>query len=292
MNGVQTSGYLFDKELIDFLVESEFHISVTIDGPADVHNFNRPAPKKKPSLQRVLATRDYIVEKQGSCGAIATVTKGNLGHEAEILDFYRSLGIRYFHSNPYIYCDAHRVRDKAIALTNEEYASYFIRQFNAWFGGGSESPTPLILEYILATAAAGGSPHGALCAFGGSCLTNYVTIVPNGDAYPCARLAGMSNMRLGNIRESPLRDILSAESPQMRNLIEDRLVALNDCERQDCPHLSLCNGGCPYYSFVASGGKNIRSRDWACEGKTMVFDYLTGIVSDMKAHQGSTQSTL
>src|ERR1035437_2478993 len=60
-NVVQTSGYLLDKELIDYLVENEFRISVTIDGTREVHNFNRPANGGKPSFDKKLETRKKIV---------------------------------------------------------------------------------------------------------------------------------------------------------------------------------------------------------------------------------------
>lgn len=285
-NCVQTSGYLFDKDLIDFFVENHFRISLTIDGPDEIHDFNRPAGKNKPSLQRILETRDYIAEKQGSCGAIVTITKRTLGKEGAILDLFRSLSINYFHSNPYIYFDAHRVRDEEIALTNAEYASYFVNQFNAWFETGRKSPTPITLDYILKYSAAGAGSANTLCTFVGKCLTNFIAIVPNGDAYPCPKFTGMKNMLLGNIGETPMQDILSDKSPPMRKFIEDRIAAIQKCERSHCPHLFLCNAGCPYYSLIASGGKNIRNQDCLCEGKTMIFDYLGGIVESLKADQG------
>jgi len=282
-NTVQTSGYLFDKALIDFLVEHRFHISLTIDGPEAVHDFNRPAPRGKPSLHKILTTRDYIVERQGSCGAIVTITKRSLGREGEILDLFRSLGISYFHSNPYIYFDGHRVKEQGIALTNEDYATYFINQFNAWFEQGQRMPTPVTLDYALKCLSTGSGLPNALCTFGGRCLTNFIAIAPNGDAYPCPKFIGMKAMLLGNIGGAPMGELLSDNSLRMERLIADRVAAMNGCEEIGCNYLYLCNGGCPYYSLVAGGGKDIRSRDRLCGGKMMLFSYLDGVIASCRA---------
>lgn len=281
-NSVQTSGYLLDRKLIDFLVANDFRISLTIDGPEDVHDFNRPAPRGKPSFQQILKTRDYIVEKQGACGAIVTVTKRTLGREGAIIDLFHSLGINSFHSNPYLYFDAHRVNDASIALSAEDYAAYFINQFNAWFDEGVKRPTPITLDYVLRSLAAGGGLPNTLCAFGGKCLTNFVAFAPNGDAYLCPKFIGMESMRLGNITETPLRELLAERAPSMEKLIDQRKSAIDNCAREGCRYLSICNSGCPYHSFIASGGRNIGSRDRLCEGKQMVFGYLESVFAGFK----------
>ncbi len=284
-NIVQTSGYLFDRELIDFFVENGFHISMTIDGPRDVHDFNRPAAGGRPSLKTILATRDYIVEKQGSCGAIVTVTRKSLGNEGAILDLFRSLGINYFHSNPYVYFDGNHVKDKDIALSPEDYASYYINQFNTWFERGRSMPTPVTVDYILQCLAAGGGLSNTLCTFGGRCLGSFIAIVPNGDAYLCPKFTGSPNMRLGNIGDREIAQLLSGEAGPMRKVITDRVAAINKCERRRCRHMFICNNGCPYYSFIAGNGKHIRNRDRLCEGKRMVFDYLEAVMTALKPLQ-------
>lgn len=175
-NYIQTSGYLYNEELIDFLTENHFIISVTIDGTKDVHNFNRPANGNKPSLEKILKTRDYIIKKQGHCGFISTVTKKSIGEEANILRYFRSLGINSFHSNPYIYFSKNHIKNKNIALTNEDYASYFINQFNAWLEQGETKPVPRTIDYILQNVHSKTEGQNTICTFGGRCLTNFISI--------------------------------------------------------------------------------------------------------------------
>jgi uncharacterized protein len=283
-NTVQTSGYLFNKELIDFFVKNDFHISVTIDGTKDIHDFNRPTATGKPSLQTILNNRNYVVKKQGSCGAIVTITKRNIGKEGQILDFYHSLSINYFHSNPYIYFEGNLVRDKKIALSNKDYASYFINQFNAWFERGRKLPTPKTIDYILRCIAAGTGLSNTICTYGGKCFTGFIAIVPNGDSYPCPKFTGTQTMSLGNIGDTEISDLISDKAPRMKKLIADRTSAINKCEKSKCRYMHICNSGCPYYSFIASKGKHIRNRDYLCNGKKMVFQYMEGVMMTLKSH--------
>jgi uncharacterized protein len=276
-NVVQTSGYLYDEKLIDFLVKNHFHLSTTIDGPEDIHDFNRPANGHKPSLSKILKTRSYIVEKQGACGSICTVTKKSLGKEAQILKYYRSLKMNSFHSNPYIFFPGHFVKDQSIALTGEDYASYFINQFNAWFEQGEKIPVPTTIDHLLRSISTSKEVSNALCTFGGRCLTNFIAIAPGGDAYTCPKFIGMETMSLGNIGGATIADILSDRSPQMSKMINERISAINKCEKENCQYLYLCNSGCPYYSFIASDGVNIKNKDCLCDGKKMVYQYLNSV---------------
>jgi uncharacterized protein len=277
-NGVQTSGYLLDKKLIDFLIENDFSISTTVDGTEQIHNQNRPANGNVPSFEKVQKTRKYIMDKGKNCGFISTITKNNLGHEKEMLDLFRIMNIHSFHSNPYIYFSKNKVKDDKIALTNEDYAKYFIAQFNAWFDSGKVEPIPSTIDYFLQCLINEKPSNNTLCTFGGRCLTNFIALTPNGDAYKCPKFTGSQNMILGNINQQDIKDILSTESEIMNRLIEERITSINSCKSKKCKFFYICNGGCPYYSFIKSNGENLKGQDCLCKGKTLVYKYLEDVV--------------
>ncbi len=286
-NGVQTSGNLFDTELIDFLMKNDFDISTTIDGTEEIHNHNRPANGDKPSFQNVQRTRKYIEDKGGSCGFISTITKNNLGHEKEMLDFFQGQGVYSFHSNPYIYYSKNRVKDKEIALSNEDYARYFISEFNGWVEKGKVEPIPRTINDIIKCLETKCPNHNTICTFGGRCLTNFIALTPNGDAYNCPKFTGSNNMILGNIKKRPIKEILSPSSETMIKLIDQRVEAINACEKKNCKYFYICNGGCPYYSFIASDGDNVSEIDCLCEGKTLLYKYLESVVDVISSGVGS-----
>lgn len=289
-NGVQTSGNLFDAKLIDFLIQHSFSISTTLDGTERIHNQNRPTIDNKPSFQNVQRTRKYIEEKSGSCGFISTVTKNNLGHEKEILDFFQKQKINSFHSNPYIYFSKNKVKDEEIALSSKDYARYFISEFNAWIERGKVEPIPRTINDIIKCLELKRPIDNTICTYGGRCLTNFIALTPNGDAYNCPKFTGSQNMILGNITERDIKDILSPDSPQMSKMIDDRVTAINECEQKNCGYFYICNGGCPYHSFIASDGEDVRHLDCLCEGKQLLFQYLESVLGCLAESSNKTSA--
>lgn len=277
-NSVQTSGYIFNKELIDFLLMHDFDISLTIDGTRQIHNANRPTQKGEGSFDQIIKTWEYLKNCKDDCGFISTITKNNLGYEKEMLEFFRKLGIYTFHSNPYIFFDKNIVKDKSIALNNHDYAKYFISQFNAWYESGHLEPIPYTVNYFMSGLSSKQSSSHTLCTFGGRCLTNFIAITPNGDCYNCPKFTGHTNMLLGNINEMSIPQILSIETNhKMKELFEQRLEAMHKCKESGCKYAYLCNGGCPYLSYIASNGENISEKDCMCKGKTLLLEYLESV---------------
>lgn len=281
-NGVQTSGNLYDEELFDFFIENNFGISTTIDGTPEIHNANRPTHDNRPSFDNVQRSRNYIIGKGYSCGFISTITKNNLGHEKDMLEFFREQNLHSFHSNPYIYYSKNKVKDRAIALSIDDFSRYFIAEFNAWVESGKVEPIPLTIDYILSCLKTRRPSHDTICTYGGRCLTNFIALTPNGDAYSCPKFTGSCNMVLGNIKENPISQLLSPNSPKMSELIKERIFSINLCENKQCQYFYICNGGCPYHSFIASDGYDVAHIDYLCEGKQTIFKYLDSVLEYLK----------
>lgn len=266
-NGVQTSGFLFDKKLIDFLIENNFILSVTIDGPEEIHNANRPSQKGTDSYKTIVETREYIKNKQGWCGFIATITKNNIGHEREMLEHFAKMDIKSFHSNPYLFYEKNVVKEKQLALTTSDYARYFISQFNAWFEIGKLHPIPMTIDYITTRLSSKNISHNTICSFGGRCLTNFVAIIPNGDVYLCPKFTGSPNMLLGNIMETTIVELLSPENGKMSELIDERLIALSRCEAKKCEYAYICNGDVPIIHIFLAMAKILMKEMLYARGK-------------------------
>lgn len=277
LNCIQTSCYYKDEELIDFLIHNNFHISTTIDGTEEIHNANRPANGGKNSYRKVIENREYIRSKGVSCGFITTVTKNNIGHEKEILDDFKALDCHAFHSNPYIYFSKNQVKDQSIALSGDDFAKYLINEFNAWLDNGKVEPIPQTVDYMLQCLVSKQASHDTICTYGGRCLTNFMAVIPSGDVYTCPKFTGSENMKLGNVNTSTIAEMLSLDNPIIADLINQRLEAFKKCEEKDCKYGYICNGGCPYHSFIASDGKNVSEKDCLCEAKIKVMNYIKSV---------------
>jgi radical SAM protein with 4Fe4S-binding SPASM domain len=100
--------------------------------------------------------------------------------------------------------------------------------------------------------------------------TTKLTIMPDGNVYPCYLFARHDDFRLGNILVDDFDRI-------WKNPLLDffRNFEKNDCINTDCELFALCHGGCPAVSLLISG--NIRAPDPRCVYRSLCHSRLSGI---------------
>lgn len=271
-NIIQTSGAIYNENLYDFLIDNGFAISITIDGPRDIHNLHRPMCGENGSFDRVIKSFEYLREKQGYCGVLCTITKRSAGEAKNIFDFYRASGITSWHTNPYIFDGRKPVRDEVLGLTPEEYASFLIDQFERWLEVDDKKLRPSTIKYI--SERLGGMRCATKCSHGGRCLTNFINIDPDGYACICPKFLGFKEHRLGNMMDRTIPELISPENPRMSKYIRERLEAVNSCENDGCAFLDVCNSGCPYGSTLSGADGSISHRDILCDGKKSIYSHI------------------
>ena len=131
-----------------------------------------------------------------------------------------------------------------------------------------------IFEEAIATAF--GQEH-ALCIFRKTC-GDIPVIEHNGDFFSCDHFVDAEH-RLGNIRETPLVELL--ESPSQRAFGQAKLDGLpRFCKA--CEVLAMCNGGCPKDRFLRTpdgeGGLN-----YLCAGYKRFFTHCRPFVAELAA---------
>lgn len=90
-----------DRTMLDFLREHSVLISTSLDGPAFIHNANRPRPGRD-SYERTIAGIDRVRDAMGarSVSALMTTTSLSLDHPEEIVDEYVRRGFEYIFLRP------------------------------------------------------------------------------------------------------------------------------------------------------------------------------------------------
>jgi uncharacterized protein len=271
-NCIQTSGGIYNEGLYDFLLKNGFSLGITIDGPRDLHEAQRPTKGGHSSFDVVLKSYEYIKKKQGRCGVLCTVTNLSLGRQGEIFDFYKSLGIKHFHSNPYVFDPNKPVQSEELGLKPQAYAHYFKQQFDHYLQLDDLSLMPSYINYIM--KAVSGISSGSKCTHSGVCLTNFMNIDDLGNAAICPKFLGYEEMRLGNILDHSMADLLSPDNLVMKKFLEQRVRAVNSCETDGCEYTSVCNSGCPYDSFLVKNDGSIEHRDYLCPGKHEIYEHI------------------
>jgi His-Xaa-Ser system radical SAM maturase HxsB len=145
---IATNLALLDQGVLDFCREHDVYISTSLDGPADLHNANRPRPGNN-SWELAVAGIRRVRESLGAdrVSALMTTTERSLGRVREIIDTYLDLGLTDIFLRP--------LSPYGFAVKTKAHARYDVDRWLDFYADG--------LEYILELNA-GGTPARELYA--------------------------------------------------------------------------------------------------------------------------------
>lgn len=124
------------EEIVEEIVKRRIQVSTSMDGPAVVHDANRPYRKGMSAHNIVLGKIQMLKDryaKEGwdpgvyNVGCIFTTTRNAFGHEKEIIDQYVALGLHNIHLRTldplgYAVKNTHK-----LAYTYEEYKEFYFK---------------------------------------------------------------------------------------------------------------------------------------------------------------------
>lgn len=254
---VTTNLALITQSMLEFFRNHDVLISTSLDGPAFIHNANRPRPGNnsyKLTVENIARARDVLGFDR--VGALMTATKLSLQHPQEIIDEYVNQGFQSIflrNLSPY-----------GFALKTSKLVGYSIDEFLAFYEESLryilelnkqgihlvESYAQIILTRILTPFATGfvdlQSPAGAGV---GVAVYNY-----DGDVYASDEsrmLAEMGDMtfRLGNVHSDSYEQIFGGEL--LQQIVASSCVeSLPGCA--DCAFQTFC-GADPVFAHATQG---------------------------------------
>ncbi len=156
----------------------------------------------------------------------------------------------------------------------EAWGHFLCTIFDEWKREDIERIKVQIFEETARTAF--GQEH-ALCIFRKTC-GDIPVIEHNGDFFSCDHFVDPEH-RLGNIRETPLVDLL--ESPAQRAFGQAKWDTLpRYC--QACKVLTMCNGGCPKDRFLQTPDGEA-GLNYLCKGYQRFFTHCQPFVAELSA---------
>lgn len=226
------------EQMCEFFRAHQVILSTSIDGPAQLHNKNRPISTRD-SYQRTVSAMELVRSVCGhdSVSALMTTTKESLGFPEAIVDEYVRLGLHDIFLRPLSTYGFAKRNQALLGYSLEDFLRFYWRAFDRilyWNKEGFELRevyASIILNKILSTFDGGyvdlQSPTGA----GQSALVyNYDGFVYPSDEARMLAESGDTSLRLGRIGES-----LSTyrSSDVQASLIEastvERMPGCNDC---------------------------------------------------------------
>lgn len=254
---IATNLSYLDDEILEFCLMNDIYLSTSLDGPADLHNRNRPRPDRDGfslTVQKIQEAQRILGKDKIS--AIMTTTESSLGRVKEIIDVYLELGFAGIFLRP--------ISPYGFAIRTREAGKYNIERWLTFYKEGLEYIlsvnrsghrfvefyTALFLTKLFSPFASGYVDLQSPAGIGISAIVyNY-----DGDVYASdeARMLaemGDKTFRLGNLHKDPYEKMMLSDV-----LLDtlDQSIAESCPQCSECGFLSYC-GSDPVYHHATQG---------------------------------------
>jgi uncharacterized protein len=248
-NRIQTNGTLMSDELAHWLVENQFHVGFSLDGPKEIHDRCRRfrgshAGSFDNALRGIEHYRRHTQADQ--VAVIAVVTRGGIGRASDMFKFFKELQAE-------VQLDIFDMRwldlmpggsavpgISDLIPSSEEVGRFLIELFDLWFGDQERrvdfKELRQEVKMALQPEVDRGDPfHKKRCDF------KRLIFAPNGLVFTCDQWVNDDKTALGDIHQDSLADILKNKAI-LWGEIKQRLRRSMACG--GCDWGRQCGGGC------------------------------------------------
>jgi len=233
---ILTNGTRIDRSMAHKLRERGVSfVQVSIEGTESTHDYIRG----KGNFKQVVAAIRHLVKAGVRTFVSFTAHKMNFHEFNEVAQLGRKLNVAR------VWADRLITQGRGSALHNEIMTPDETRKFfelmlqarrkaeHTWF-----NQTEISMHRALQFLTGGGKPYS--CTAGNT----LITIMPNGDLYPCRRMP----IKVGNVTQNPLHELYECDLFQsLRN--QEHII--KGCE--NCFYKKLCRGGLKCLSYALTG---------------------------------------
>ena len=268
-NDLQTNGTLLDDEWCEFLRENNFLVGLSIDGPRQLHDAYRKDKAGAGSFDRTFRAARLLRKHGVSFNTLSCVNRLTAKHPAEVYRFLRDevkskrmqfipiVEPRGFRKTapsgwppdrmPVVGTSAARPGTPESVVEDwcvdpENWGEFLCTVFDRWL---IRDVGKIYVHYFEAAVESWMGRVSPLCAFAPMC-GKCVALEHDGSVYACDHYVYPEH-RLGNIRETPLADLVFSSRQECFGMNKER--ALPSVCRQ-CEYEFACFGECPKNRFV------------------------------------------
>lgn len=232
-----TNGTLLNPEIVRFLSDANIAVAVSMDGPAAIHDSNRPHADGRGSYAGVAANLKMLLDVAPSAvAARVTLTPAQWGSVVEVFDHLIGLGFHEVGIAPVSPVCASLLPSREEEDELIRGFGVLARRFLEEAASGRVLPFSNVID--LLSRIHGGQARTISCGAG----FGYMAIDASGRFSPCHRLTGLADFRAGDLRTG-------IDGERLRNAFD----RLNDGRAESCSKCwarTLCAGGCHYENHL------------------------------------------
>ena len=296
VNSLQTNGTLINDDWAKFFAQHQFLIGLSLDGPAQLHDYYRSTKTGKPTFDAVMRGLEFLKKYKVEFNILATVNSYNVHFPLKIYNFYKEIGARYIQFTPIVEREMNDANQTSTGLhlasplipntqakitewtvNPLDYGKFLNTIFDEWVKQDVGEYFVINFDAMLANWMGVEPP---ICVFAKKC-GHAIAMEHNGDIYSCDHFV-FDEYKLGNIGNDKLSKLLnSAEQIKFGNDKQDNLP--NQCKQ--CEFLFACNGECPKNRilYTKDGEPNL---NYLCEGFKVFYrhidPYMTFMVNELR----------
>ena len=279
---------LLTDEVLAFCKSHEVIMSTSLDGPADLHNKNRPRPGGN-SHQLAVAGIKRAQDALGRdrVGALMTTTEASLDRVEEVVDEYLSLGLDGIFLRP--------LSPYGFAVKTKQFNRYNGRRWFDFYRRGlryildinkrgqffPEFYASLLLRRMLSDRATGYVDLRSPAGIGlGALVYNYDGTVFASDEGRMLAEMGDRTFELGHVSVDSYRSLVLSDK-----LIDLVAASLTQCapECSDCVFEPHCGADPVYHHATQSDTVGIKPLSDFCARQKLIIEFLLSLLEDSPA---------
>lgn len=238
-NTIQTNGLLIDEKWARFLGEHRFLVGLSLDGPKKMHDRYRKDAAGQDTFARIMHSVQLLEQYHVDYNVVTVVTNDTAKQASFLYKFWKR---NHYPFVQFIPCmDEIKRQDgtqerSIYAVEPEQYGKFLCELFDLWYADFVAGETMDIRMFSNLAQMAAGYPAEE-CGMNG-CCNCYFVVEGDGSVYPCDFYC-MDAWKLGTVNDGFVQ---MKTSEKAKAFVEASRPVCAAC--QECPHFSLCRGGC------------------------------------------------
>jgi len=273
---------LLTEEIAEYLAKNNINVSVSLDGPKDVHDFNRPHMHANRSnfddvVKGIQTLNKFYATSNGRISGLLTSTRKSLSRVDEIIDIYDFFKFDTISVRPVDQLGMARNNWDTVGYTPLEFGAYY-NEFLEKLLARNISKKSSVVEYharmfsqkIFNKTSINHMEFRSPCG----AAIGQITYNWNGEAYTCDEgrmlaALGDDTFSLGSVFDNSY-DMMMKSSKVQSIANASCLESLPDCSY--CVYQPLC-GVCPVYNYSKYGDLyRSGANDYFCQIRKVTFD--------------------